>query len=349
MVGACTYSDSTPTPNACQITQGDVSPEQRKNCLNRLTLERRQVWIYLSAILGGLLVGSTWANTSRFFEMLLWPTLILLLYTTFLQVPLLHLRDAIRDGRFVITVLVGNFIVLPVVAWLLVQWLPADPALRLGVLLVLLVPCTDWFITFSQLGHGNVPRAIAVTPINLLLQLLLLPFYLWLMLGSDLSAALAPADIWPAWVVVLAPLAAAALSERWIDARAEREVFRNSLAWWPVPLLALVVFLIAGAQVGAVQGALRLLPLIVPLFVVFLLLAALIAKGLAKLMALPADQSRTLAFSLGTRNSFVVLPFALSRPAGWEVTAVVIVVQSLVELFGMVFYLWWVPGKLFKG
>ena len=229
MVGACTYSDSTPTPNACQITQGDVSPEQRKNCLNRLTLERRQVWIYLSAILGGLLVGSTWANTSRFFEMLLWPTLILLLYTTFLQVPLLHLRDAIRDGRFVITVLVGNFIVLPVVAWLLVQWLPADPALRLGVLLVLLVPCTDWFITFSQLGHGNVPRAIAVTPINLLLQLLLLPFYLWLMLGSDLSAALAPADIWPAWVVVLAPLAAAALSERWIDARAEREVFRNSL------------------------------------------------------------------------------------------------------------------------
>ncbi|WP_022964120.1 hypothetical protein [Halopseudomonas pelagia] len=99
-------------------------------------------------------------------------------------------------------------------AWLLVQWLPADPALRLGVLLVLLVPCTYWFITFSQLGKGSVPRAIAVTPINLLLHLLLLPFYLWLMLGAELSAAFAPADIWPALVVVLGPLAAAALSER---------------------------------------------------------------------------------------------------------------------------------------
>ena len=53
---------------------------------------------------------------------------------------------------------------------------------------VLLVPCPDWFITFSQLGAGNVPRAIAVTPVNLLLQLLLLPVYLWLMLGADLSA-----------------------------------------------------------------------------------------------------------------------------------------------------------------
>lgn len=316
--------------------------------MNRLTLERRQVWIYLSAILGGLLAGSMWASTGHFFEMLLWPTLILLLYATFLQVPLLHLRDAIRDGRFVAVVLTGNFIVLPVVAWMLVQFLPADPALRLGVLLVLLVPCTDWFITFSQLGNGNVPRAIAVTPINLLLQLLLLPFYLWLMLGAELSTALAPADIWPALVVVLVPLAAAALSERWIEARPEREVFRDRLAWWPIPLLALVVFLIAAAQVGAVHGALRLLPLIVPLFVVFLLLAALIAKRLAKLMALPLDQGRTLAFSLGTRNSFVVLPFALSLPAGWEVAAVVIVVQSLVELFGMVFYLWWVPRKLFR-
>lgn len=316
--------------------------------MNRVTLESRQVWIYLSAILGGLLVGSVWVSTGTFFEVLLWPALMLLLYTTFVQVPLLHLREAMRDARFVVAVLTGNFLILPVVAWLLVQWLPADPALRLGVLLVLLVPCTDWFITFSQLGNGNLPRAIAVTPINLLLQLLLLPIYLWLMLGSDLSAALAPADIWPALVVILLPLTAAVLSERWFEARTQRAVIRERLAWWPVPLLALVVFLIAGAQVGAVQGALRLLPVIVPLFLAFLLLAALIAKGLAKLMALPTDQGRTLAFSLGTRNSFVVLPFALSLPAGWEVAAVVIVVQSLVELFGMAFYLWWIPRKLFR-
>jgi ACR3 family arsenite transporter len=229
-----------------------------------------------------------------------------------------------------------------------VQWLPPDPALRLGVLLVLLVPCTDWFITFSQLGGGNVPRAIALTPINLLLQLLLLPLYLWLMAGAELSVALTPAEVWPALVVVLLPLALAVMSERWIEARVERAALRERLAWWPVPLLALVVFLIAGAQVGAVRGALGLLPVIVPLFVVLLLLAALIAKGLARLMRLPVDQGRTLAFSLGTRNSFVVLPFALTLPAGWEVAAVVIVAQSLVELFGMVFYLWWVPRWLFR-
>ncbi|MDO5624056.1 MAG: arsenic resistance protein [Pseudomonadota bacterium] len=316
--------------------------------MDRLTLERRQVWLYLGAIALGLLVGSVWPGVNPVFEALLWPALVLLLYATFVQVPLLHLRAAFRDHRFVAAVLIGNFVIVPLLAWALVQWLPANPALRLGLLLVLLVPCTDWFITFSQLGGGNVPRAIAITPINLLLQLLLLPVYLWLMLGADLSSALGWGDVWPALLIVGTALVAAAVSERWIEARAARAVVRERLAWWPVPLLALVVFMIAGAQVQAMWGAAGLLPLIVPLCVVFLLAAALIAKALARLMRLPAEQGRTLAFSLGTRNSFVVLPFALALPTGWEVAAVVIVVQSLVELFGMVFYLWWVPRRLFR-
>ena len=274
--------------------------------------------------------------------------MVALLYTAFVQVPLLHLRDAFYERGFVAAVLIGNFVLLPGLVWVLVQWLPPDPAVRLGVLLVLLVPCTDWFITFSQLGGGNVPCAVAVTPVNLLLQLLLLPFYLWLMMGSGPFETFGIAEAWPALLVVVLPLLAAAATERWVEARSGRDNFRDRLGWWTVPLLALVVFLIAGAQVGAVRRAVGLFPVVVPLFVAFLLLAALVAKGLAWCLALPTDRGRTLAFSMGTRNSFVVLPFALTLPDGWEVAAVVVVVQSLVELFGMVFYLWWVPRRLFR-
>ena len=60
---------------------------------------------------------------------MLWPTLMLL-YATFLQAPLLHLREAFRDHRFVKAALAGNFILLPALVWGLVQWLPPDPALR---------------------------------------------------------------------------------------------------------------------------------------------------------------------------------------------------------------------------
>ena len=318
--------------------------------MDRLTLERHQVWIYLTAIAGGLVLGNAQPSLAPRFEALLWPVLAALLYTTFVQVPLLHTRDAFRDRRFVFAILVGNFVLIPLVVWLALKWLPDDPALHLGVLLVLLVPCTDWFITFTQLGQGNTARAIAVTPLNLVVQLLLLPIYLWLMLPTaDFGAALRMEEMLPAALALIGvPLAAAALTERWVEARPERAVWRERLGWWPVPLLAVVVFLIAGAQVGTVRDAGPMLLEVLPVFVGFLLVAAVLARLLTRALRLPMDAGRTLAFSLGTRNSFVVLPFALALPAGWETTVVVIVFQSLVELFGMVFYLWWLPDRLFK-
>jgi len=87
--------------------------------------------------------------------------------------------------------------------------------LRLGVLLVLLAPCTDWFITFCQLGGGDSPRAVAVTPINLLLQLLLLPLYLWVIMGSNFAASPGIAEFGPGLLIVFVPLLAASFTDLW--------------------------------------------------------------------------------------------------------------------------------------
>ncbi|MFN7001272.1 MAG: arsenic resistance protein, partial [Elioraea tepidiphila] len=118
------------------------------------------------------------------------------------------------------------------------------------------------------------------------------------------------------------------------------------LAWAPVPLLALVVFLIAASQVGAVTDALPLLAEVTAAFVLFLAGTLAFGVALARAARLPARAGRTLAFSLGTRNSFVVLPLALALPPTWQAAAIVIVVQSLVELFGMLVFLRLVPRLL---
>ncbi|MEY6433294.1 arsenic resistance protein [Thioalkalicoccus limnaeus] len=318
--------------------------------MKRDTLERHQVWVYLVGILVGLALGVSFPAVGPVFEAWLWPVLGLLLYATFVQVPLLHIRDAFGDRRFLVASGLGNFVLVPLLVWTLLPWLPADPAVRLGVLLVLLVPCTDWFITFAQRGRGDTARAVAVTPLNLLAQLLLLPVYLWWMLpAEELGTVLRATDLLPAALALIGvPLLLAALSERWIEAQPQRACWRERLAWWPVPLLALVLLSIAGAQVHTVRAAGPVLLAVVPWFALYLVLAALIAWSLTRAFRLGQAAGRTLAFSLGTRNSFVVLPFALALPAGWEVTVVVIVAQSLVELFGMVFYLWWLPRHLFR-
>jgi ACR3 family arsenite transporter len=113
-----------------------------------------------------------------------------------------------------------------------------------------------------------------------------------------------------------------------------------------VPLLALVVFLIAASQVGLVIERGVLLWWVLVVFVLYLVAAAFIGKTLSRIFGLAPAAGRTLTFSIATRNSFVMLPLALSLPNAWSAAVVVIVFQSLVELFGMLIYLRWVPARL---
>lgn len=316
--------------------------------MKRESLEKQQVFIYLAGIILGLMVGVKFPEQSGFLELALWPLLGMLLYTTFTQVPLAHLREAFSDSRFMLVAVVGNFVVLPLVVWGLMTVGPDLTSVKLGILLVLLVPCTDWFITFTHLGGGDTKRAIAFSPVSLLLQLLLLPVYIWLFLGSEITTSVVQRELILAFFgLILLPLVAAFFTEKWVEKRQAREAVLNIFGWLPVPLLALVVFSISAAQVSVVIDSLGILPSLFAIFVAFLLIAGFVSVVLSRIFSLPISQGRVLAFSLGSRNSFVVLPLALTLPSSFELTVVVIVFQSLVELFGMAVYIWWVPQKLY--
>ena len=313
----------------------------------RATLELYQAWIYLGAILAGLAIGAVMPAMAAVLEVLLWPVLGCLLYATFTQVPLTRLPGAFRDWRFMAALLAGNFLCIPLLVYALLFLAPDDPAIQLGVALVLLVPCTDWFISFTHLGRGDAARAIAATPVTLCGQLLLLPVYLWLFLGEAVRDVAVGGHLLAAFAgLIVLPLLLAWLTERFADRSERGQTLVRGLAWLPVPLLAVVVFLIAASQVTTVAGLLGVLWQVLLVFLLFLLAAAVLGKLLGRAFALEAPAARTLAFSFGTRNSFVVLPLALALPDAWTAVVVVIVFQSLVELFGMVGYLAWIPRWL---
>ena len=318
--------------------------------MNRLTLERHQVWIYLAAISCGLVTGANVTANTAVLEPLIWPILGMLLYATFVQVPLLEVGTAFRDRRFVVAVVLGNFVFIPLLVWAALVLLPDNPPLKLGVLLVLLVPCTDWFVTFAQVGRGNAARAIAITPINLLLQILLLPLFIgiWLPAANWQAAVFLDITLLPPLLLLALTLVAGAITGAWAQRSYRGRAWQECMGWLPVPLLAMVLFLVSTTQAGTALESAETLLAVLPLFVIFPIAVALAARILTHCLALPMDAGRTLAFSMGTRNSFVVLPIALALPTGWELTAVVIVFQSLIELLGMVFFLWWLPTHLFR-
>lgn len=315
--------------------------------VTRDSLEKHQVWVYLGTVILGAGVGLIWPEGSQRLDALVWPTLGLLLYATFTQMNLADVPRSLKDTRFLIAALVGNFLVIPAVVFGIISLLPSEDALILGLLLVLLVPCTDWFITFSSLGRGDALRASALTPVVLFLQLGLLPLYLFLLTDFDLGGVFGIEAVWPALVVLAAPLAGAILTEAGSRRAKPLAIVRDKAGWFPVPLLAVVILFVAASHIVPMQENLGLLPWVGLAVGLFLISALLIAKIIAAVLRLPIEQGRTLSFSLGSRNSFIVLPFALSLPAGWEIAAIVIVVQSLIELFGMIFYVWFVPTVWF--
>jgi ACR3 family arsenite transporter len=315
--------------------------------MTRAGLERHQVLVYLAAILAGLAIGGLFPAAAPAFEALVWPALGVLLYATFTQVPLTRLSGALRDRRFMAAVLAGNFLLVPVLVWGLLAIAPGDAAIRLGIAMVLLVPCTDWYITFTHLSGGDTRRAIAVTPVNLIVQIAVLPFYLWLFLGDSFLELLTAGRIATVFVILIVlPLLVASATQRWAERRAGRQRIIAETAWLPVPLLGLVVFLIAASQVHVVLDALSVLWGVAGLFAAFLVVATLAGAALGRIARLTAPAARALIFSLGTRNSFVVLPLALALAPRWQTATIVIVVQSLVELFGMIVCLWIVPRWL---
>ncbi len=302
----------------------------------RETMERQQAWIYLAAIAVGLGLGIAVPALTDRLDALLWPALVLLLYVTFTQIHLAELPAAFKDTRFTAAALLGNFLILPVLVWGVLLLVPEDPVVRLGLVLVLTVPCTDWFITFTHQARGDTRRAMTITPILLLAQMVLLPVYLWLFMGPEFMAIGAADRMAVAFMVVIViPLALAYLTTRWAGERPHRQQAIDRLGVWPVPLLAVVLILIAGSQAGVILQARHLFGIVALTCVVFLVGAVMLALLVGKLFRLPTAQGRTLLFSMTTRNSFVVLPFALALPAQQQAAAIVIVLQSLIELLGM--------------
>src|SRR5699024_9753283 len=143
------------------------------------------------------------------------PVLALLLYATFLGIPFGRIGRAFTDWRFLTTILVVNFVVVPLVVWPLSRIVAGDQALLLGVLFVLLTPCIDYVIVFSGLAGGDEERLLAAAPLLMIAQMLLLPLYLWLFVGAEFVGSVEFAPFIEAFVLIIAlPLLAAALTQR---------------------------------------------------------------------------------------------------------------------------------------
>lgn len=295
----------------------------------------RQAAVVVLAVAAGLLAGQIrWVAANAIH--LVVPALLVMLWTVFVQVPLRELSAGFRDLRFTGLSLGINFLWTPVFAYLL-GWifLRDRPDLWLGLIMLLVTPCTDWYLVFTSLAGGNLRVSTAVLPWHLVLQLFLLPLYLLLFAG-----ALVPIDydvvLLSIALVLLVPLALGTVFRRW--AQGARGAVWLAETFAPKAGSAQLLFLnLAIAAMFASEGAeitsnplviLRFLPPLLTFFVLTLVLAIWTSRRVG--FAYP--ECASLCFATLARNSPVALAIAVVAFPERPLVALALVVGPLIEL-----------------
>lgn len=306
-------------------------------------LEARQVRIYFATIVAAVLLSIA-VPATIVLEDGINPALALMLFVTFLQVPLADLGRALLQIRFLGALLAANFIAVPLLVLGLIQFLPADPMVRLGVLFVLLTPCIDYVVTFAHIGRADAKLLLASTPALLVLQMLLLPVYFGLFLGRDAADLIQMGPFLHAFIWLIAmPLALAAIVQLGATRNKEVSNIATVLGLLPVPATALVLFIVFASVVPQLGLAFGSAVRAVPVYIAFAIAAPLIGWGIGRMGALDAPAGRAVAFSAATRNSLVVLPLAFAVPNAMPLLPAIIVAQTVVELVSSLIYMRLIP------
>lgn len=307
--------------------------------------DRHQVALYLAAMIIGAGVGLLAPDTGAALGGAINPVLALLLFATFLGVPLLEVGRAFRDIRFLTTVLVANFLAVPLIVFGLSRFVADDRGMLVGMLLVLLTPCIDYVVVFTGLAGGARARLLAATPLLMIVQILLLPVYLRFFAGDDVVGIIELEPFARAFLLLIVlPLGAAGMVQAIARRhRAGRAVERVSVGA-VVPLMMATLAVVIGSQIAALGGhGLQLLRL-APLYAAFVVIALALGRAAGALARLDGPSTRSVIFSVATRNSLVVLPLALAMPPELGIAPLAVVTQTLVELVAMVVLVRVVPS-----
>lgn len=265
--------------------------------------------------------------------------LILALVTLLLAgVRIGDLASLRQAPRTVAAALAINFVVVPGVALAISSVVMVDAeALRIGVLLYCLFPCTDWFLGFTRLAGGDTLTGSALIPLNMAIQLALYPLYLHLLTDTPLDqlgvgdwAVLVQWFALPAGIALTARIAVRLLSFPAVRDRSVDRLIRVADAA-VVPVLALLIGCIFCANANTVVA--HPVPFWRVLACVFCFFVAIYAIGelVTRRLHLAHAQRALVVMTTSARNAPLVLALTVVALPDEPIVHAAIVLGMLVE------------------
>ncbi|MFW5983681.1 MAG: arsenic resistance protein [Halobacteria archaeon] len=297
--------------------------------------ERYQTFLVFAGVVVGLVVAQ-FDGVPTVADRLILPLLLVMLFAVFAQVPVSSLREGFRNRRVVGTSLAVNFVWNPLLAVVLgFVFLRNHPALWVGLVMLMVTPCTDWYLVFTDIADGDVPLATSLLPYNLVLQLVLLPVYLYLFAGELVELPLGVLVEAVALVLVV-PFALASAARGVLPRIKGDDWFRSSflpaLAPVQVVFLALAVAAMFASQGDAVVENPVVLGLVALPVIVFYVVNFGLGLVVGRVARFSYEENVCFSCTVLSRNSPTALAVAVVAFPNEPLVALALVIGPLLEL-----------------
>lgn len=299
------------------------------------TIEKMQTLLILLAVAIGILLGQ-FNIIHMYSENFIVPFLFFMLYGLFLSIPLKEIKNGFRNLKFTATSLAINFLWTPLLAWGLGALFLSDaPALWIGFIMLMVTPCTDWYLIFTEIAKGNVALSTSILPVNLILQVLLLPVYLFLFAGVMKTVEFSVL-LESIFTVLVLPFVFAHSTKFILRKMKKITILEDKLI--PFFSSAQIVFLnLAIIAMFASQGKYLLenmhvvLLLLIPVLL-FFSINFIVGQTVGRIMHFSYEDTVSLNLTTLARNSPIALAIAVTAFPDEPLIALALVIGPLIEL-----------------
>ena len=293
-------------------------------------IEKLEPIIIFSAVILGLVLSNIDLiahNTSYLINIFL----CLMLYGLFLEVPLNDLKDSFKNIKFTSTSLIINFIWTPLFGYFIGSlFLKGNVDVLIGFFMLILTPCTDWYLVFTKLAKGDLTLSLSILPINLILQIILLPVYLILFFSSGNTMDYVQLA-YSLLIVIVIPFIAAQTTKFLLKDDLKQkatEIFTDLQIWF----LSLAVFCIFASRGELLFTNLNsVVTIFIPL-IIFFIVNVIIDLLVSEKINFSYSEYASLTMTTLARNSPLALAIAINSFPGHELISIALVIGPLIEL-----------------